>query len=116
MDVIDDPRFRAALAHFEGGDWLEASDAFEELFFEAVRDEVEFVRVFLQIATGMHHVSRGSRNAAVERLSEGVLAIERVTNDRGLDLGALREDVLRAMGEIRRGSRVGLDVRVRERK
>lgn len=102
MDVRDDPRFAAALAHFEAGDWLEAADAFEELYFEAVRDEVEFVRVFLQIATGMHHISRGQRGAAVERLREGVKAIARVTNDRGIDLNALREQAQRAIADLTR--------------
>jgi hypothetical protein len=106
VDVADDPRFLAALAHFRSGDWLEAADAFEELFFEAVRDEVEFVRVFLQIATALHHVSRGQRNAAVERLEEGILAIGRVGNSRGFDLVAMRGEVERAVGEIRRGRKV----------
>jgi hypothetical protein len=82
----DDPRFAAALAHFSEGDWLEASDLFEELFFEAVRDEVPLVRVMLQISTGMHHISRGQRRAAKERLEEGLRAIAEVTNARGVDL------------------------------
>ena len=82
----DDPRFAAALANFGDGDWLEASDLFEELFFEAVRDEVPLVRVLLQIATGMHHISRGQRRAAAERLEEGVRALAEVTNARGVDL------------------------------
>ena len=82
----DDPRFAAALAHFAEGDWLEASDLFEELFFEAVRDEVPLVRVLLQISTGMHHISRGQRRAARERLEEGLRALAEVTNARGVDL------------------------------
>ena len=82
----DDPRFAAALAHFADGDWLEASDLFEELFFEAVRDEVPLVRVLLQISTGMHHISRGQRRAARERLEEGLRALAEVTNARGVDL------------------------------
>ena len=106
MDVRDDARFAAALAHFEAGDWLEAAEAFEDLYFEAVRDEVEFVRVFLQVATGMHHVSRGQRGAAVERLEEGVRAIGRVTNDREFDLAALAEEVRLAIDRLRRGQRV----------
>ena len=91
----DDPRFAAALAHFRDGDWLEASDLFEELFFEAVRDEVPLVRVLLQIATGMHHISRGQRRAAGERLEEGLRALADVTNARGVDLGEV-ERVARA--------------------
>lgn len=104
MDVTEDPRFLAALAHFEAGDWLEATDAFEELFFEAVRDEVDFIRIFLQLATGLHHVSRGQRNAAIERLEEGIRVIFLVTNDRGFDLEALRGEAERAVREIRRGA------------
>lgn len=87
----DDPRFAEALGHFARGDWLEASDLFEELFFEAVRDEVPLVRALLQISTGMHHIGRGQRRAAAERIAEGLRAIEDVTNARGVDLVALRE-------------------------
>lgn len=83
----DDARFAEARAHFANGDWLEASDLVEELFFEAVRDEVPLVRVFLQISTGMHHISRGQRRAAAERLEEGIRALAEVTNARGVDLG-----------------------------
>lgn len=86
----DDPRFAAALRYFDGGDWLEASDLFEELFFEAVRDEVPLVRVLLQISTGMHHFSRGQRRAARERIEEGLRTIGEVTNARGVDLERVR--------------------------
>jgi len=98
----DDPRFAEALRHFHDGDWLEASDLFEELFFEAVRDEVPLVRVLLQISTGMHHLSRGQRRAAVERLEEGLRTIVEVTNARGVDLTAIadqaRDAIHRATG------------------
>ncbi len=97
-DLEEDPRFAAALAHFAAGDWLEASDLFEELFFEAVRDEVPLVRALLQVSTGMHHIGRGQRRAAVERLAEGLRVIDTVTNPRGVDLAALREQA--ALGMI----------------
>lgn len=86
----DDPRFHDALRHFANRDWLEASDLFEELYFEAVRDEVPLVRVLLQISTGMHHISRGQLRAAGERLREGLRAIAEVTNAKGVDLEAVR--------------------------
>jgi predicted metal-dependent hydrolase len=91
----DDPRFHTALRHVAEGDWLEASDLFEELFFEAVRDEVPLVRALLQVSTGMHHLSRGQRRAARERLEEGLRVIDTVTNARGVDLDALRELIRR---------------------
>ena len=98
----DDPRFADALRYFRDGDWLEASDLFEELFFEAVRDEVPLVRVLLQISTGMHHFSRGQKRAGIERLEEGLRAIKEVTNARGVDLtqiaNAARAAIHRATG------------------
>jgi predicted metal-dependent hydrolase len=97
----DDPRFHAALQFYAAGDWLEASDLFEELFFEAVRDEVPLVRALLQVTTGMHHLSRGQRRAAVERLEEGLRVIETVTHPRGVDLEEVRRQVrgtLRGLG------------------
>jgi len=92
-----DPRFHEALRHFDAGDWLEASDLFEELFFEAVRDELPLVRVLLQISTGMHHLARGQRNAARERIDEGLRAIAEVTNARGVDLERVRAIAVAAM-------------------
>jgi hypothetical protein len=86
----DDPRFHEALRHFDSGDWLEASDLFEELFFEAVRDELPLVRVLLQISTGMHHLARGQRGAARERLEEGLRVMNEITNAHGVDLERVR--------------------------
>ncbi|MEA2464717.1 MAG: hypothetical protein QOJ98_2464 [Acidobacteriota bacterium] len=85
----------------EEADWLEASDLFEELFFEAVRDELLLVRVLLQISTGMHHIARGQRRAARERLEEGVRAMSLVTNAFGVDLGQWRAFVVRQLSALR---------------
>lgn len=96
----DDPRFHEALAHMERGDWLEASDLFEELYFEAVRDEVPLVRVLLQLTTGMHHIARGQRRAARERIEEGLRAMSGVSNARGVDLerwGRLAREAVRGL-------------------
>jgi hypothetical protein len=97
----DDPRFAEALAHMESGDWLEASDLFEGLFFEAVRDELPLVRALLQVSTGMHHISRGSRRAARERLEEGLRALDEVTNARGVDLAKWRALVEERLSALR---------------
>src|SRR2546423_13833246 len=113
---MDDPRFLAAVAQINAGDYAEAADALEELFFEAVRDEVEPVRALMQIATGMHHIERGQARAAVERLEEGIAAIDRVTNDHGVDVIALRAAVARAVAQLRARERVArVSVRVKGR-
>jgi predicted metal-dependent hydrolase len=100
VTLEDDPRFLAAIAQFNAGQYYDAGDGFEELFFEAVRDELEFVRVFLQVAVGAYHADCGQRRPAVERLEEAILAIDRVANDRGFDLGKLRADVAVFIGEV----------------
>lgn len=104
MDLEHDPRFIHAVAQFNAGEFYEAADAFEELFFEAVRDEVEFVRVFLQVSVGAYHADTGQRRPAVERLEEAILAIDRVTGEHSLDLGRLRQEIRVLMGQIRAGT------------
>lgn len=96
-----DPRFHEALQHLGAGDWMEAGDLFEELFFEAVRDEVPLVRALMQVSAGLHHIGRGQRRAAVERLEEGMRAIGEVTNPRGVDLEALRALAADAIRRVR---------------
>jgi len=98
----DDPRFATALRHFDDGDWLEASDLFEELFFEAVRDEVPLVRFLLQISTGMHHLSRGQRRAAAERLEEGLRVMGEVEDARGVDVSKVAETARKALQSLPR--------------
>ena len=105
VPVEKDPRFALAIAHFQAGDFDEASDGFEELFFEAVRDELGFVRVFLQISVGVFHAQCGQRRPAVERLEEGLRAVAEVKNDRGFDLQALGQDIERLIGQINAGEK-----------
>jgi len=105
-DIGLDPRFRAGIEQINRGDYLEAADAFEDLFFEAVRGELDLARALLQVATGMLHVERGQRRAAIERLEEALDPIDRVADDRGLDLVALRAGVTRAIAQLRAGERV----------
>lgn len=97
----DDPRFAEALRHLDAGDWLEASDLFEELFFEAVRDELPLVRLLLQISTGMHHIARGQKRAARERLEEGMRVLGEVSDPRGVDLARWKVFVEEQLSALR---------------
>jgi hypothetical protein len=99
--LADDPRFRTMLALLDAGHYYEASDLCEELFFEAVLDEVAFVRVFLQLAVGLHHVELLQWRPAVERLEEGIVAVDAVTNARDFDLVALRANLIELVRLIR---------------
>ena len=104
MDIADDPRFLSGVALLRAHDYYyDAAEAFEDLFFEAVRDEVPFARVFLQVAAGGHHLERGQRQAAIDRLGEALIALKQVTNDRGYDLARLRRDVQTLIAGVRSG-------------
>jgi predicted metal-dependent hydrolase len=103
-DIGDDPRFHAAIAMLTAHDYFEASDEFEDLFFEAVRDEVEFARVFLQLAAGGVHLELRQWRAAAQRLDEAVRAIARVTNDRGFDLVRMASELRTLIAQVRQGS------------
>ena len=89
MELTDDLRFLRGIALFNDGDYLEASDCFEELFFEGVRDEPDFIRIFLQFSVGIFHAQTGQWRPAVERIEEGLRLVAGNKNDRGFDLGAL---------------------------
>ncbi|HKO54413.1 MAG TPA: DUF309 domain-containing protein [Thermoanaerobaculia bacterium] len=101
----DDPRFVQAIALFNAGDFYEAGDLFEELFFEAVRDEVPLARVLLQVSVGFHHAAVLQRRPAIERLEEGIRAMDEVTNARGIDIARLRAETVRAVAALRKGER-----------
>ena len=89
MELTDDPRFLRGIALFDDGDYLEASDCFEELFFEGIRDEPDFIRIFLQFSVGIFHAQTGQWRPAVERIEEGLRLVASNGNDRGFDLVAL---------------------------
>jgi len=89
VELTDDPRFLRGIALFNDGDYLEASDCFEELFFEGVRDEPDFIRIFLQFSVGIFHAQTGQWRPTVERIEEGLRLAAANENDRGFDLVAL---------------------------
>lgn len=100
MSIINDHRFLRGVQLFNSGEYLEASDCFEDLFFEAVRDEPDFIRVFLQFSVGIHHVERGQRRPAIERINEGLMLIEGISDDRGIDLEMLGAQMEATIAQI----------------
>src|SRR5207253_10341375 len=89
VDITADPRFVRGVSLFNDGEYLEASDLFEELFFEGVRDEPDFVRIFLQFSVGIYHAETGQLRPAVERPEEGLRLVASSCDDHGIDLLAL---------------------------
>ncbi len=101
MELIDDPRFIRGIALFNEGEYLEASDCFEELFFEGNLDEPDFIRIFLQFSVGIHHAQMGQWRPAVERIEEGLLLVASNQDDRGIDLAALASQMRAGVRSVR---------------
>lgn len=101
VELISDPRFVRGIALFNDGDYLEASDCFEELFFEGIRDEPDFIRIFLQFSVGIFHAQTGQWRPAVERIEEGLLLVASNHDDRGIELAALAQAMKRAVNSLR---------------
>ena len=84
VDITADPRFVRGVSLFNDGECLEASDLFEDLFFEGVRDEPDFVRIFLQFSVGIYHAQTGQWRPAVERIEEGLRLVDSNGDDHGI--------------------------------
>jgi len=102
VEITADPRFVRGVSLFNEGEYLEASDLFEDLFFEGVRDEPEFVRIFLQFAVGIYHAQTGQMRPAVERIEEGLRLVGSNPEDHGIDLIALARGMRAGVRNLRR--------------
>jgi predicted metal-dependent hydrolase len=101
----DDARLEKAISLFNEGDFLEASDLFEELFFEAVREEVPVTRALLQLSVGCLHAERRQRSAALGRLREALRAIDAITDGHGIDVASARRQTIAMIRAGREGTR-----------
>lgn len=101
MEITNDPRFVQGVSLFNDGEYLEASDCFEELFFEGVRDEPDFIRIFLQFSVGIHHAQTGQWRPAVERIEEGLRLVASNADARGMALGKLAEGMSAGLRQVR---------------
>ena len=102
VEITADPRFVRGVSLFNEGEYLEASDLFEDLFFEGVRDEPEFVRIFLQFSVGIYHAQTGQLRPAVERIEEGLRLVGSNCEDHGIDLRALASGMRSGVRDLRR--------------
>lgn len=105
MNITSDCRFIRGVELFNGGEYLEASDCFEELFFEGVRDEPDFLRIFLQFSVGIHHADMRHRRPAIERIEEGLLLVAANRDDRGIDFTALANGMSAGLAQLRQNMR-----------
>ncbi|MHB0970891.1 MAG: DUF309 domain-containing protein [Thermoanaerobaculia bacterium] len=98
-----DPRFLRGIELLNGGDFLDASDEFEDLYFEVTGTELLAARFFLQLSVGLHHASRRQSRAAIDRLDDGLRALPRMDPGFPIDRQALQDAITHVIVALRRG-------------
>lgn len=95
-----DPRLDLAIARFNDGEYEEAGDLAEDLFFEAVGEERPAARVLLQLCVGMVHVEQRQLAPALERLRVALDEARGVRKWMGIDGDSLVRDLERLMEQL----------------
>lgn len=106
--IEQDPRFLRGIEFFNVRDYLDASEEFEELFFEVMSEELEFVRFFLQVSVGLHHIERGQNRASIERLKVAIDTLPLIKSDRGYDLQTLNVAIAKVIEAVMAHGNMGL--------
>lgn len=98
-----DPRFARGIQLLNAGEFLDASDEFEELYFEVTGTELPAARFFLQLSVGLHHASLRQSRAAIDRLNDGLIALARVDPVIPIDRHALHDAITHVIAALRHG-------------
>lgn len=100
-----DPRFSRGTHLLNDGEFLDASDEFEDLYFEVTGPELLVARFFLQLSVGLHHASLRQSRAAIDRLTDGLRALARVDPAIPIDRPALHDAITHVIVALRSGER-----------
>jgi len=93
-ELAADPRFLAAVALFNAGDWYPCHGGFEELWHQSLGPDRDVLQSFLQIAVAHLHLERGNRRGATLLLGEGLGRLTPFPAEcLGLNLAPLRDQV-----------------------
>jgi predicted metal-dependent hydrolase len=94
VGVMNDPRYLAFIAHFNGdGDYFECHEVMEELWLEEGRSPL--LQGLLQAAVGLYHWDNGNLSGAVKLMSASLSKLDHYGDYvLGLDLLTLRHNLL----------------------
>lgn len=86
-------QFERGIAHFNGGEFFEAHEVWEELWLRASAEEKPFLQGIIQIAAAFHHVKRGNLSGAKSLLAAGLAKVGQYSDQhRGIKLAQLRTE------------------------
>jgi len=86
-----DEKFQRGLKHFNGREFFEAHEVWEEIWLVEAEPEKTFLQGLIQIAAAFHHYCRGNTQGAESLLASGIVKLTRFSaHHRGLDIAGLR--------------------------
>jgi uncharacterized protein len=95
-------QFARGVAHFNGGEFFEAHEVWEEIWLRAPAEEKPFLQGLIQIAAAFHHYKRGNLSGARSLLAAGTAKIRAFPGShRGIDVDQLLRDLSGCEEKIR---------------
>lgn len=101
--LTPDAALRAGIALFDGGEYWEAHEAWEERWLEADGDESSALGALIQLAAALDHATRTGRvRAACYLLDEARAKLASLQGERplGLDVAALDTGIARLRADL----------------
>lgn len=85
---------------FNSGDWYDAHEVWEDLWRDSEGEERLFAQGLVQIAVGLHHLSRGNTRGGSRVLERGMKKLAQYpAHYRGIDNGRLQHDLHDAVSQ-----------------
>jgi uncharacterized protein len=102
--LMADPRFQAAVALFNAGDWYACHDGLEELWHETQGPVRPVLQGILQIAVAHLHLERGNLHGATVLMGEGLGRLQGSGDGAlGLQMEPLRRAALNRLAALQSG-------------
>jgi predicted metal-dependent hydrolase len=92
-------QFRRGVELFNGGEYFESHEVWEELWLEASGDERIFLQGLIQVAAALHHFGRGNLLGMRSLLAAGLIKLDGFPAVYyGIDLARMRDDAREWVG------------------
>lgn len=99
--TIYDPRYLGGILHFNGRDFFEAHEIWENLWLHGAGEERRFIQGLIQAAVALHHFGNGNLRGAVKLFQSAKTYMEAYPSPYlGLDSKAFWEQMGRCFADV----------------
>jgi len=107
--AVADPRFAEAIAAFNRRDYFSSQQRFEQIWHDATADDRAFLEALVQLSVALHlRFHRGGARGSQHLLQACLVKLEDSPSHWwGVDMQALRDEVLAYVEDLRRARAAG---------